>query len=130
MASTYCTQSQIEDVFGVENIQTWSDLDNSGTTDTARIARAIAVVSERIDDVARITNYKIPLADEDAATSASLSDLAATLAGIWLYEARGSQDFNPQTGEVAHRLEFKRQRAEQMLNDIRDQRIRLDAIRG
>lgn len=128
--STYCTQAQIEDVFGIENVKQWSDLDNSLVTDTARIARAIAVVSERIDDVVRITNYKIPLADEDAAISASISDLAATLAGIWLYEARGSQDFNPQTGEVAHRLEFKRQRVEQMLSDIRDQRIRLNALKG
>lgn len=128
--STYCTQSQIEDVFGIENVKQWSDLDNSGATNKDRIERAIEVVSERIDDVVRITNYKIPLADEDAAISVSLSDLAATMAGIWLYEARGSQDFNPQTGEVAHRLEFKRQRAEQMLNDIRDQRIRLNALKG
>ena len=128
--STYATKSQLEDVFGVENILLWSDLDNSGSADTDRIARAIAVASERIDDVARTTNYKIPLADEDAATSVSVSDLAATLAGIWLYEARGSQDFNVQTGEMVHRLEFKRQMAYQMLDDIRGQRILLNAIRG
>ena len=128
--AAYATQAQVEDVFGVENVQQWSDLDNTGNTDTARITRGIAVVSERIDDVARTTAYKIPLGDEDAAISITVSDLAATLAGIWLYEARGSQDFNPQTGEVAHRLEFKRQRAEQMLADIRDGRIRLNSIRG
>jgi len=128
--STYCTQSQVEDVFGVENVAAWSDLSNTDTADTARIARAIAVASERIDDVARTTNYRIPLADEDAATSVTVSDLAAMLAGIWLYEARGSRDFNPQTGEVAHRLEFKRLRAEQVLADIRDGRILLNALKG
>ena len=106
--STYCTQSQVEDVFGIENVKLWSDLDNSGSTDTDRITRAIAVVSERIDDVIRVTNYKVGLLNEDDAISVSVSDLAATLAGIWLYEARGSRDFNTETGEVTHRLEYKR----------------------
>ena len=125
--STYCTLAQVQDVFGVENIKQWSDLDSSGSLDTDRVARAIAVASEEIDDVARVSTYTIPLADQDAAISVSISDLAATLAGIWLYESRGSQDFNPQTGEASHRLEFKLLRAQQKLNDIRDQRIRIDA---
>ncbi len=127
MSSAYCTKSNIEDVFGVENVKQWSDLDNTGVADTDRITRSIDVASERIDDAARVTSYTIPLADEDATTSETITDLAATLAGIWLYDARGSQDFNPVTGDAVHRLEFKRQRAEQTLDDIIKQRIRIKA---
>ena len=126
--STYCVKADVENVFGVENVKQWSDIENAGSANTTRITQAIAVASERIDDVARTINYTIPLADEDATDSVTITDLTAVLAGLWLYEARGAQDYNPQTGEVTHRFEFKRQRAEQLLADIRDQRIRINAV--
>ena len=126
--STYCVQADIENVFGIENVLKWSDIENVGSINATRITQSIAVASERIDDEARVMSYKIPLQDEDDNASVTITDLAATLAGIWLYEARGAQDYNPQTGEVVHRFEFKRQRAEQLLSDIRDQRIRINAL--
>lgn len=126
--STYCVKADVENVFGIENVKQWSDIENAGSANTTRITQAIAVASERIDDVARTINYTIPLADEDATDSVTITDLTAVLAGLWLYEARGAQDYNPQTGEVTHRFEFKRQRAEQLLADIRDQRIRINAV--
>jgi len=129
--STYCTKSNIEDVFGIQNVIAWSNLDNTTlTADTDRIARAIAVASERIDDVARVLNYAIPLLTASDATPVTVTDLAATLAGIWLYEARGSQDYNPETGDVVHRLEFKRQRAERTLEELRGQLIMISALKG
>jgi len=126
--STYCVQSDIENAFGVENVLQWSDIENTGSINATRITRCIAVASEKIDDTARVTDKAVPLQNESGTTSVSVVDLAATLAGLWLYEARGAQDYNPQTGEVSHRFEFKRQRSEQMLADIRDQRIRIDAL--
>ena len=124
----YCTKSDIENVFGVENVKTWSDLDNSGSADTTRITQAIAVADDRIDDVARVIDYTVPLANASGSTPDTVKDLSATFAGIWLYEARGSQDYNPQTGEVLHRLEFKRDRSEMVLDNLRTGRIRIDAL--
>lgn len=125
--STYCVQADIENIFGIENVKQWSDIENVGAVNATRITASIAFGSERVDDVARVMSYAIPLASEAGDTPVTVTDLAATLAGIWLYESTGSQDYNPQTGETIHRLEFKRRGAEQTLADIRDQRIRINA---
>ncbi len=129
MSSGYCAQSNVEDVFGIENVKQWSDLDGSGSADTARITRACDVASEMIDDALRTTNHKIPHVKKSDSDNPSdtIVNLAATFAGIWLYEARGVQDYNPSTGAIVHRLEFIRQRAEAMLEDIRTGKLMLDA---
>lgn len=125
----YCAQSNIEDVFGIENIKQWSNLEAADVTDTSRVARAIVVSDATIEAVARKNNLKIPLQNSYGSTPPLVIDLSATLAGIWLYESRGVQDYHPQTGAALHRLEFKRDAARQMLADIAENRIIIDALR-
>lgn len=90
--SAYCTQSDIEDLFGAANVAKWSDLDNdsdSATANTTRITRAIALASATLEDRLRMV-YAVPLSGGSAATT--LKDWCAKLAGVWLYEARGQRD--------------------------------------
>ena len=127
--STYCTRSDIEDVFGVENTSQYADLDNdeNATTITNRITRAIAWASAEIDDFARGAHYTIPLADSSGSTPTTIENLAAVLAGIWLYEARGSKDFSERTGEPSHRMFYQKAWARQMLEEIKTGARKLDA---
>ena len=123
--SDYCTRDDIEDLFGVENVKKWADLDGDGNAVSiaARIARAIVVASAHIDDRLRGGPYVLPV----AGSPATLVDLAAALAGIWLYEARGVEDYDEATGEIRDKVNARRKRAEKTLRDIRSGAIRLDA---
>ena len=128
--STYCTRAQIEAIYGATNVEKWADLDedDDAANITARITDAIAVASEEIDDIARMSEFQIPLADSDSATPVTVRNTAATLAGIILYENRGTQDFNPRTGEPFHRLAFKRTQVRRFLAELRKGDRRIDAM--
>lgn len=93
----YCTQSDIENIFGVSNVALWSNLDNTTTTANAtRITAAITYATARINNYMRGGLYAVPLVvNSDAA---SVVDVAATIAGIWLYSSRGQLDTNALTG--------------------------------
>jgi hypothetical protein len=127
--STYCAKTDIEQVFGPTNVSKWSDLDNDAdaTKIANRITAAIAYASESIDDILRCTSYPIPVVTAADATPATVKDLAAKLAGIWLYEARGSQDFDRDSGQPYHRYAWVRRDCYRTLEDIRTGRRKLDA---
>ena len=89
---SYCTQADIENLFGVANVAAWSNLDNQSTTaDGGRIAAAIAYAGAVIDDRFRNSRYVVPLVGLDGPL-VQVTDLAARLAGCWLYESRGMAD--------------------------------------
>jgi len=112
----YITKSNIEAVFGVTNVTKWADLDNDGdaTKIAARIAVAIAWAENEVDSRLRKSIYTIPF---DTAP-VDIVDVTANLAGVWLYENRGVQDFNPDTGMAVHRLTWNRKRAYNTLREI------------
>jgi hypothetical protein len=88
----YCVQSDIENLFGVENVGRWSNLDNQSlTADPNRVAAAIAYAAAIIDDRFRNSRYNVPLVGLGGPLTA-VTDLAARLAGCWLYESRGLAD--------------------------------------
>ena len=88
----YCIQADIESLFGVENVAAWSNLDNQTTTaDAGRVAAAIAYAGAVIDDRLRNSRYAVPLVGVDGPL-VQATDLAARLAGCWLYESRGMAD--------------------------------------
>lgn len=94
----YITQSDIESVFGVDNVAQWSNLENESTTvDTARVASAIANAEAEINDRFRNSEYVVPL------TGAGMYPVigwAAALAGAWLFKSRlmrGNSNENAQT---------------------------------
>lgn len=121
--ANYIAQSNIEDVFGSVNVSKWADLDNDADAAkiAARIAKAIAWAENEIDDRLRGGPYILPIVK---GTSPSMTvplaiiDTAANLAGVWLYENRGVQDFDQETGMAHHRLEWNRARAERTLKEI------------
>lgn len=125
----YCTQANIESVFGDTNVAKWADMDNDGSADSGRIDRAISVADAMIDDVCRLTGLKIPVQNAAGSTPTTIEELSANLAGVWLYEARGVMDFS-EGGEPNHRLAWHRHNARRTLHQIRTGQIKLDAVIG
>ena len=121
----YCTYADIESLFGPANISKWADLDNDQNDDTiaARIARAIIVASAQIDDRLRNGPYALPIIGD----LPTIVNLAAALAGVWLYESRGVQDFSPDSGFPVHRLRWHREQSERTLRELLAGTLRIDA---
>lgn len=121
---SYCSRSDIEALFGAVNVKKWADLDNTDVDApiTARIATAIEYAQATVNDRLRGGRYTIPLTEPPPTT---VIDTASRLAGVWLYEARGSQDFNEGTGQPINRLLLHYRKAIQTLTDIRRGIVRL-----
>jgi len=126
----YCTQDDVEQIYGAANVAKWADLDNLGNVVTiaARIAAAIAWACNEIDSRFRKFIYDLPLANAEGDTPLEVTNIAATLVGVWLYENRGIQDFNPDTGASVHKLEWNRRRAERTMREILSSTRTLDAV--
>lgn len=127
MSSTYCTRGDIENVFGRVNVAKWADLDNNGVVEDIelRINKAILWASGEVNSRLRRFVYVLPF----ETAPVEIVDIVANLAGVWLYENRGIQDFNPDTGQAVHRLEWNRRRAETTLKEILMGNRILDAAR-
>ncbi len=199
----YCTRSDIENVFGIDNVIKWADLDNdtkeiaselttrtdadtgiltvatghgvttndtldvfwsagrihgmtvTGTTSTtisidggsgddlpvvnsepgirlsdkvtARITEAITDAMADIDEKMLGGPYTVPIAKTDTSIPAGITNIAANLAGVWLYENRGVQDYDAEKRTAKHRLSFSKDQAYNRLNEYRAQVRRLDA---
>lgn len=109
MSHHYCTRSDVEAVFGPHNIQTWADLDNDLDEDKieARVAAAIDYATHTIDSKLARSIYYLPLQLEDGTGAAPpiVVNICAKLAGVWLYECRGVDDWDPErTASQGHRL--------------------------
>ena len=129
-ADACCSRADIEMVYGATNVEQWADLDNdeSVTKIANRIMRAILIACGTINDAARVLHYRLPLRTAGGVTPTTVVNLCATMAGIWLYEARGLQDLNPQTKVFHHRLAFKRRESRILMENLRIGRRRLDAM--
>ncbi len=119
----YCTRQDIEGVFGADNVAHWADMQNNKNGDhiAARIGQAVEWAKAEIDERLREGPYELPLVSPPV----TIVTLAAELAGVWLYENRGVEDFDQDTGRPQHRLSFTRSRAEKTLHDLLMGRRRL-----
>lgn len=87
---SYCTQSDIENLFGTTNVKVWSNLENDADeADTARITAAIAYAAEQVNKRFRRSKYAVPLTALPGESLVDITDIAARFAGVWLYESRG-----------------------------------------
>jgi len=112
--TAYADEDDMNDIFGSCNVQKWADLDNDQDTAkiTARINRALLATASMINSRLSSCGFTIPLVAEDGAENPYiLVDLNASLAGIWLYEHRGIDDFDPKTGRTVHRLIYLKEQA-------------------
>jgi len=130
----YYSRDNAEQVYGVTAIRDWANLERGDVTDesvladiTARINTIGAWVDAEIDEHAIQANYQIPLVNSSGATPATIQHLAAVLLGVWLYEAMGNFDIDPNTKQVVHRFVFREQWARQVLEEIKSGDRKVDA---
>lgn len=114
----YIAQSDVENLFGQANVRIWSNIDNhddSETPNATRITAAIAYAEDMVDDRLRDGPFSVPVTGTIPTT---LKDICARLAGVWLYEARGVDDFDPDTGRELHKYEFHRRYAMKTIDKL------------
>ena len=80
----YIKQSDIENVFGQDNIAIWSNLTGGVSVDSTRITAAINYAEGLIDDTFRGGRYTIPFSP----VPTMIKDWSSKLAGIWLFMCR------------------------------------------
>jgi hypothetical protein len=81
----------VENVYGTSNVAMYSDLENTGTANTARILTGLQLVDARINNRLKANNVATPVATSST-DFALLTDIAAKWTGAWLYESRGVRD--------------------------------------
>lgn len=123
----YAARTDVETVFGKENVKKWADLENNGVDAdvTARIAAALTFAEDDINSRLRGGPYAIPL---DTPVEVLIVDVTAKIAGVWLYESRGVQDVNPDTGAPLHKLWWHKNDAGRTIRDIVSGKRRLAII--
>lgn len=99
----YIAQSDIEDVFGKDNVAVWSNLDGEADADTARITRAIVLAEEDVENRFRGGKYRLPFSPIPEV----VKNWCATLAGIWLFENRPGYKTTDEEWEGFSKLEEK-----------------------
>ena len=129
----YSDTDDMDQVFGSDNVTEWADADADADSAkiAARKARAIAISDAEIEDVCRVTGYKIPLQTEGAATPTTVENLSAVGAGIWLLETgKGTTAFDQQSGRAYHKWMLIKEWRNNYLERIRTEQVKLDALRG
>jgi phage gp36-like protein len=121
----YCTRMDMESMFGRDNISKWADMENTEDPQLGftRVSRSIVVATAEIDDSLRKGPYVLPF----AVPPTTIVNLAAALAGVWLYESRGIEDFDDATGRPIHRLSAHKDMALRILSDLRANTRTIDA---
>ncbi len=119
----YCTRSDIERIFGAANVTRWADLDSNGDTQAIaeRISGAISAASAEVDSILAGSPIRVPL----ATVPVLIREVTASLAGVLLYEGRGTQGVSVEGGQVVHPYIFKRQWAVSVLEELKAGRRRL-----
>lgn len=127
----YCEKQDVYDMFGQVNVSKWADLDNDKDSEKidARIDRAINWGESEVESLLRRSVYDLPITNVQDEVPAEITHITASLAGVYLYENRGIQDFNPETGQVVHRLAYIKDRAMKMIRQILAGQRDLDATK-
>lgn len=129
---SYCVRSDVERLYGMTNVSKWADLDNDqdAAKITARITAMITSADEEIDSRLRGGRYEVPIIGmgDTGSVPRTILDLSALKAGLLLYEDRGATDYDPNTGQPAHRYAFQAKTFERVIRDITIGRRLLDAV--
>lgn len=113
----YCTQADLEEDFGTENIKIWSDVEETGSVNTSRITTAIADADMEIDEKLFDLYDRTDL----SATVRTINRCSRCFAGFNLYTMRGLRDNN--TNEAMQAI---KEHAELILWELRNGRSLLD----
>lgn len=120
---TYIARADVEAVFGVDNVEKWADLDNDqdATKITNRITDAISFAEGLFEGRLRQGRYALPLTVAGSGLD-FIQSIVSTLAGDWLYRARGLRD-EDETNRIRNLLV----RTEKLMGQIATGVIRLDS---
>jgi len=126
LTGRYSSEECLYSKFGQDNILRWATRSDAETADeiSARIQNAIDYADDFVDDSIRGGPYHLPFVDPDIPRT--IKDLACTIAGIQLYEARGYEDFE----EGGNRLTANKVEAYTQLASIRSGRGQLEGLVG
>lgn len=132
MSSTYCTWTDVEYLFGKNQTAAWAAFDGDTAYAAARKTAAIAHAGEEIDAVLRVSKYSnnLPISVYTGTTTITpplIRDIAAVLAGLWLYDGLGLKD-RDEEGRPFGVYEYRRQWARETLAQIREGLIDLGAV--
>lgn len=124
----YCTIENVYQVYGSTNVNMWADMDADGDPAkiAARINLMISLVAADMDTKFRLAHYEVPVVASNGEVPLEVRYLCARLVGPYLYEARGVQDYDPQTGRPIHRLAYAKESAEKYLEEVAIQKRKLD----
>ena len=112
-----CTRGDVEQVFGTVSVATWADLNNTGDADdiAARINYRIAMADNYVRSVLASGPWNMP--EPGDIIPAILAYNVAALTGVYLYEARGIQDYNA-AGHAQHQLSYHKKNVEDFLKGV------------
>ncbi len=124
----YAVRVDVEKMYGKLNVERWADLDNNKfvTDIDDRITAMITQARNWIDARLTLGPYDVT---SFASSEPILNRLNSMLAGVFLYENRGINDFDPGSGRVVHRLGWQRKETMKVVNDILAGRIKLTSAR-
>jgi len=127
----YSTVNDLNQLHGETNVSTWADMDEDGDSAAiaARIAYMIAKADSEIDDRLRGSRYQVGNIEQRTSTAPPdrIVWASAVLAGVLLYENHGVADFDPKSHQPAHQFTWRRQNVYDVLEQIRNGSIQLDA---
>lgn len=129
MSSDYCVEADIVKIFGATNVGEWANIDNDGALTADRITEAIDEASDEFDEVARQLGWQIPVVDPSGSTPQRVKNWAAGVAGLWLYESRGAQDYD-RDGFPKHGHAWRRRSSQQYLAALLKGTRKLDVVGG
>lgn len=120
----YTDSRRIEEQFGIDNVHKWVALDDHDeAVDYAqRLYQQIADAEAEIDDALRDSAVPVPFTED---VPSLIVQIATQLAGVRLYESRGVIDWNPDTGQPSHRLQWHKKEAWQRLARLKAGQLRL-----
>jgi hypothetical protein len=129
MSSTYCTAAELGLDYGDNALTDYATIDGDSDNATTRQTEAIVLAGEWIDAALRVSKYqyKLPITDPSGSTPVLINRIARALAMCYIYDSGGARKMN-QAGEPVHQYEFRRGWALEMLEQIRTDKLRLDAL--
>lgn len=132
LGTYYADRSDIELIFGANNIVLWANLDNDDVVPPAlpppsidaRICWALQLAHNQINDRLNGGMYLLPFI---APYPTQVVDACARLAGVFLYEGRGVVDAHvtPADQQPTTKVEYHRKLIEKFFNRILSDRIQL-----
>lgn len=119
----YCTTTELNQLAGTANVQTWADYNKDGNT-TANITAAIERADNEINDLLRDGPYAIPF----SSVPTTIKWMSARIALYYLYSRRGFHDVTKKDS-TGNQLKADYDMSIEELRQISNGRRRIDATR-